>query len=94
LDGISGNIYVDWIAPLNNFVARTVLKNDKGDEITLKHALGQILINGELYWSGVDQRYIDVYKDFLARIDSGNSNVVIGLQDMQIIQAVRDWQKK
>lgn len=91
LNAITGNISVDWLSPKGSFTARTELVNDKGDIITLDHAAGQILINDDLYWSGKDIRYIDVYQDFLHRLNNNNTNIEIGMQDARIIQAVKDF---
>jgi predicted dehydrogenase len=91
LDGIDGNISVDWLSPKGGFIAKTVLHNDRDDEIILDHALGHILINSQLYWSGEDLRYLDVYEDFYNRLNSNRANIETGMQDAEIIQAVRDY---
>ncbi len=91
INNIEGNISVDWLSPKGCFNAKTELVNELGDVIVLNHDTCQILFNGELYWTGMNRSYIAVYKDFLRRLNSRNTNIHIGLQDAQIIQAVRNY---
>jgi predicted dehydrogenase len=90
LNAVPGNITVDWLAPKGSFTAKTILINQNETELILNHATSEILVNGKRYWSGEDQRYIDVYKDFHVRLNTCTSNIHIGMQDMEIIQAVQE----
>lgn len=91
INNIEGNISVDWLSPNGCFNAKTELVNELGDAIVLNHDTCQILLNGELYWTGKNRSYIAVYEDFLSRLNSRNTNIHIGMQDAQIIQAVRNF---
>jgi predicted dehydrogenase len=94
LNQILGTICVDWLAPKGSFTAKTILHNEKGDEIILDHAAGKILVNGALYWTGGNRRYREVYEDYRDRLNSNSSNIEVGMQDAEIIQAVRDYRNK
>ncbi len=90
LNTVSGNITVDWLASKGDFTAKTILTNRDETEFTLNHGTGEILINGKRYWSGEDHRYINVYNDLHNRLNTRAGNTQIGMQDMEIIQAVQE----
>jgi predicted dehydrogenase len=94
LNNVRGRISVDWLDPKGNLAAKTLLRTESGHAIELNHMANAIFVDGEKYWTGRDCRYIDLYRDLEERIRTGSGNFPAGLQDMEIIQAAREFAVK
>ena len=75
INNIPGELFINWEANENVFVARSTFWDEAGAKIELDHATNRMYINGDIAYQGIDARYRDVYKDFTNKIASASSNI-------------------
>ncbi len=85
---ISGKVVVDWRSQ-NKAQYKTKLRTSRG-EIILEHLADDQFVNtmsyeGRIVYKGQEDRYLDIYKDFIRRVNQADSNATQAFEDLRMV---------
>lgn len=85
INNIPGELFIDWEANENVFIARSTFWDEAGVNIALDHATNRMYVNSEMVYEGIDARYRDVYQNLVNRIESASSNISDAVFETRLI---------